>query len=68
VRRANCLRIFLPVIAVMIGILISGLEMTYRDLGKEKFSFHWKGKKTMGILTSIVLAETGVYGCESFTK
>ena len=58
----------LPVIAVMVGVLISGLEMTYKHPGKEKFRFRWKGKKAMGILTTIVLAGTGVYGCESFTK
>ena len=58
----------LPVIAVMVGVLISGLEMTCKHLGKEKVRFRWKGKKAMGILTTIVLAGTGVYGCESLTK
>lgn len=59
----------LPVVALVIGVLLSGLIMSVKFRpGKCNNKFSWKGSVYMGMMTTLYLAGIDVFGREKLIR
>ena len=59
----------LPVVALVIGVLLSGLVMSVKFRpDKCNLKFSWKGSVYMGMMTTLYLAGIDVFGREKLIR